>query len=211
MVGGVAVLCALFGLTACTSDEPAGAKPTAPVLQPGKPGESNQTLSPEEAGSARPEVPPNESDVTYVRDMIVHHRQALEMAALVPDRGADGQVKGLASRIADAQGPEIEMMDAWLKKHDKPPVPPAEHGGHGGHAGMPGMATPEQMDQLKAAKGAEFDKLFLRLMIAHHQGALAMADVVRTKGSEVRVQEMADDVTATQSAEIRRMQEMLGA
>jgi uncharacterized protein (DUF305 family) len=211
MAGGVVVLSALLGLTACTSDEPAGAKPTAPVLQPGKPGESNQTLSPEEAGSARPATPPNDGDVTYVREMIVHHRQAIEMTALVPDRGADGQVKGLASRIADAQGPEIEMMDAWLKKHSKPPVPPAEHGGHGGHADMPGMATPEQMDQLKAAKGADFDKLFLRLMIAHHQGALAMADVVRTKGVDVRVQEMADDVTATQSAEIRRMQGMLGA
>ncbi|WP_091380957.1 DUF305 domain-containing protein [Actinokineospora alba] len=211
MAGGVVVLGAVLGLTACSGDEPQGAKPTAPVLQPGKPGESNQTLSPEEAGSARPGTPPNDADVTYVRDMIVHHRQAIQMAVLVPDRGADEQVKGLASRIADAQGPEIEMMDGWLKTHNKPPVPPAGHGDHNAHEGMPGMATPEQMDQLKAAKGAEFDKLFLRLMIAHHQGALAMADTVRTKGTEVRVQEMADDVTATQSAEIRRMQEMLGA
>ncbi|WP_436500286.1 DUF305 domain-containing protein [Actinokineospora sp. HUAS TT18] len=202
----VSVLIAVtaVGISACSDDV---ARPNNPVLQPGKPGESNKTLSPDEAVSAIPEYKPNDADITYVRDMIVHHQQAIEMTALVPERGKDEQVKGLASRISDAQQPEIEAMNRWLSTNFQPPVEP----GHGhAPADMPGMATPEQLAALKQASGAEFDRLFLQLMIKHHEGAIAMANKVRQGGQDVKVQEMADHVVAEQSDEIRRMQGMLG-
>ncbi|CRK58142.1 putative lipoprotein [Alloactinosynnema sp. L-07] len=201
----VSVLAAVIalGISGCGDDV---ARPDNPVLQPGKPGEDNKTLSPDEAVSAIPTYKPNEADITYVRDMIVHHRQAVEMTALVPQRGRNEQVKGLASRISDAQQPEIEAMNRWLSTNFQPPVDP----GHG-HvpADMPGMATPEQLAALKQASGAEFDKLFLQLMIKHHEGAIAMANKAQQSGADVKVQEMADHVVAEQGDEIRRMQTML--
>ncbi|HVK21903.1 MAG TPA: DUF305 domain-containing protein [Actinokineospora sp.] len=201
----VSVLVAVIavGVSACGDDV---ARPENPVLQPGKPGETNKTLSPDEAVSAIPTYKPNEADITYIRDMIVHHQQAVEMTALVPAQGKDEQVKGLASRISDAQQPEIEAMNRWLSTNFQPPVDP----GHG-HvpADMPGMATPEQLAALKQATGAEFDKLFLQLMVKHHEGAIAMANKVQQSGLDVKVQEMADHVVAEQGDEIRRMQTML--
>jgi uncharacterized protein (DUF305 family) len=102
------------------------------------------------------------------------------------------------------------MMNRWLSQHAVPTVNPNAPHGHGGDGGeMPGMATPEQLDALDKAKGAAFDKLFLELMITHHEGALTMADEVRKNGVDVRVQEIADDVTAEQSDEIRRMRKWL--
>ncbi|GAA3041677.1 DUF305 domain-containing protein [Actinokineospora globicatena] len=196
-----------FGGTACTSQEPG---PSNPVVQPGKPGEANHTLSPEEIESGVPVVPPNAADFGYAEMMIVHHHQAVEMSALAPDRAANASLKGLASRIADTQDPEIGAMNEWLRRNGKPTVDPS-HAGHGGHAGhqMPGMATPEQLAELKAATGPAFDELFVRLMTRHHEGAIEMANVVRKDGSDVKVQEMADNIVAEQSDEIRRMSTIL--
>ncbi|MGQ0837481.1 DUF305 domain-containing protein [Actinokineospora sp.] len=194
------------GAAACAESGP----PPNPVLQPGKPGESNKTLSADEAAAGVPTVQPNDADAEYVQMMIVHHGQAVEMTALVPERGQNAQVKGLADRIANTQQPEIDAMNRWLAQHGKPTVG-ADHGGHGGHRGhdMPGMATADQLARLKAATGAEFDTLFLRLMITHHEGALTMATTVQQAGVDVRVQEMANDVIAEQTDEIRRMRGML--
>ncbi|RZS34386.1 uncharacterized protein (DUF305 family) [Herbihabitans rhizosphaerae] len=215
VVGGVLGVCAVFTLSACT-DDPVPQEPpadAAPVIQPGRPGEPNKTLSPSEAGKAAPNAQPNKADLDYVTGMIVHHQQAIEMTDLVKLHGVNQQVKALSSRIADTQAPEINMMNNWLRQNGKPTVEPGGggHGGHGGHdhGQMPGMATPEQMNQLRATRGPEFDKLFLRLMIAHHEGALTMARDVQKNGSVVRVQEMADDVVATQSKEIATMRGML--
>jgi uncharacterized protein (DUF305 family) len=144
--------------------------------------------------------------------MIVHHAQALEMTALVPDRAVRADVKGMASRIADTQQPEIDMLNRWLERYDKPVVVPGQHGGHGGatqHADMPGMATDEQLATLRGAHGEVFDTLFLQLMVAHHKGALTMVEGVRKAGVNVRVQEIADDVAVTQTDEIHRMEGML--
>ncbi|SER94880.1 DUF305 domain-containing protein [Actinokineospora terrae] len=207
IVCGVVLGIALAG-AACTSPEPA---PSNPVVQPGRPGEANHTLSPEEIESGVPVVPPNAADYTYAEMMIVHHQQAVDMAALAPDRAANTSLKGLASRIADTQGPEIGAMNEWLRRNGKPTIDPG-HAGHSGHAGhpMPGMATQEQLDRLKAATGAAFDALFVELMTRHHQGAIEMADVVRKDGSDVRVQEMADNIVAEQSDEIVRLRTILG-
>jgi uncharacterized protein (DUF305 family) len=196
---GVVTMLAVGGLMACTEDPPADG---APVIAPGRPGEPASTIPRDQVGPA-PVTPPNEADMRYVQGMIVHHQQAIEMTALVPERAAADMVKRLADRIADSQRPEIDMMNEWLRTRGK-------SGEHAPHGAMPGMASPVQLDALRAARGPDFDKLFLQLMITHHEGALRMAGEVQTTGMDVRVQEMADEVIVTQTAEINRMKGILG-
>ncbi|MGW5680454.1 DUF305 domain-containing protein [Nonomuraea sp. NPDC003754] len=199
----------VIALSGCSGDSrPVAATDTstAPVLAPGKPGEPARTLSPAEAATAVPAPTANAADVTFMQDMIIHHRQALDMAILAPTRAQSEKLKGLASRIKDAQAPEIQYMTTWLQEQGQ--KVPAHHAGH---ATMPGMATPEQMEALKAASGAAFDKLFLELMIAHHSGAITMSTKQLTEGSHQRISELATDIGAEQTAEIRRMREMQAA
>ncbi|HET9142609.1 DUF305 domain-containing protein [Actinophytocola sp.] len=202
VVCGLAAILVLAGCTSAPEEE------RAPVIAPGRPGEPASTIPPERI-SPVPATPPNDADLRYVRNMILHHHQAVEMARLVPDRATNDTVKRLADRIADVQQPEIDMMNAWLRTHDQPTVDP-HHQEHSEHLDMPGMATPAQLDALRAATGPAFDTMFLELMIAHHAGALTMASEIQTRGAEVRVQEMADDVIATQSDELNQMRALLG-
>lgn len=193
-------------------DEP-GAAPSSPppaasaepsddvtVIQPGRPGEGALTGAP-----ASPVVTePNQADVAFMQMMVPHHAQAVEMAELAQRYAVDPDVRGLAARIRAAQGPEIVSMSAWLDEHG---VPSAHHGGS---MPMMGMLTPAELDALAAARGREFDRLFLEGMIGHHQGALRMANTVETKGSDVRVMELAGDIKVSQTAEIALMRDMLG-
>ncbi|MFI6918700.1 DUF305 domain-containing protein [Nonomuraea spiralis] len=198
-------LIALSGCSSGASTAPR-ADSTAPVLVPGRPGEQARTLPPGEAATAVPAPTANAADITYVQDMVLHHRQALDMAILAPTRADSTKLKSLADRIKAAQGPEIQFMSTWLTQQGQK-VP--DH--HAAHGDMPGMATPEQMAALKAAKGKDFDRLFLELMIKHHLGALEMSEKVLTDGSHIKIEELATDVSVTQTAEIRRMQEMQAA
>jgi uncharacterized protein (DUF305 family) len=175
------------------------------VIAPGNPGEAAQTLSAEEAGKRRAEDDtPNAADFSYARMMIEHHRQALEMTQLAPQRAQSDRVKRLAERITAAQKPEIAATEAWLAAHAKD-----DHGSPHQHDAMPGMATEAQLKQLRAAKGEAFDELFLKLMITHHGGAVTMATEVKAEGNNIQIEEMADDVIAQQTSEISRMREML--
>ncbi len=181
------------------------------LIQPGEPGEPAVTGGTPTAPAA-PEY--NHSDIAFVQMMIPHHAQALEMSRLARRYAVDESVRTLAARIRDAQGPEILTMASWLEAEDVE-VPragePAEmydHGEHG-HDPMRGMLTDAQMRRLAAARGAEFDRLFLQGMIQHHQGAIEMADAVAVGGSDLLVAELAADVKATQVAEISRMRELL--
>ena len=201
------LLLAVTVLAACSAGPPPAPANSAPVIVPGRPGETARTIPPGEATRVD-EQRPNDADLTFVRDMIVHHGQAVELADLAADRADRDDLKGLADRIADTQRPEIDMLNRWLELQDQPRVDPAGHGA--AHAGMPGMATPDQMDRLRQARGTDFDRLFLTLMVAHHEGALTMVETVRKTGVSVRVQEIADDVAVTQSDEIHRMRGMLG-
>ncbi|MEU8877756.1 DUF305 domain-containing protein [Streptomyces javensis] len=177
------------------------------VIAPGKPGETAKRLSAEEAAKAGDDDSPNTADRSYVRMMIEHHRQALVMTGLAADHAKSAKVKRLAERIASGQKPEIEAMRAWQKTAGGEPK--GGDGGHEGHdARMPGMATEAQLARLRAARGADFDALFLKLMITHHRGAVSMATDVLAQGNNVRVEEMANDVIAQQSSEIRRMLRM---
>ncbi|MGW7312428.1 DUF305 domain-containing protein [Streptomyces sp. NPDC054865] len=196
----------LLTLTGCEDDgavDAAGDGATV-VVAPGRPGEKARTLTPEQAARERPDDSPNAADHAYVRNMTEHHRQALAMSALAPERASAEGVKRLAERIAAAQGPEIGAMEKWITRH---PAPAPDAGGHD-HGAMPGMATPQQLEQLRGAKGADFDRLFLTLMTAHHDGALKMAGEALSRGNNVAVEEMATEVVATQSAEIHRMRAM---
>ncbi|GAA0629901.1 DUF305 domain-containing protein [Streptomyces thermocarboxydovorans] len=200
---------AVLGLAACESgsgDTGRAAASGPSVIVPGEPGEPNRTLSAEEAGKQRAEDDsPNSADVSYVRMMIEHHAQALEMTELVADRAESPGIVKLAGRIAAAQQPEIKAMKGWLKTHGKPEKD--DSGGHH-HATMPGMATEAQLKKLRAAEGKAFDQLFLTLMITHHEGAITMASDVKGQGNNIQVEEMADDVIAQQTAEINRMRDM---
>ncbi|MFE2751852.1 DUF305 domain-containing protein [Actinosynnema sp. NPDC059335] len=196
----VAVLVAvLAGCTSQSVDQP-------PIIAPQGPGEQAQTLAPEDFGTDR-WVAPSQADLTYVARMIVHHRQALEMTALAPERARNETVRGLASRIHDTQGPEIAAMEQWQRQYAE--NAPAH--GHSAdlpevdHDSMPGMATEQQLAELRAATGSDFDRLFLRLMIAHHEGAISMAVELLSSGTDVRVEDMANDVVASQTDEIERM------
>ncbi|WP_018655004.1 DUF305 domain-containing protein [Actinomadura flavalba] len=202
------LLTAAGGLTACGGGgDGAAPEPKGTILVPGRPGEPNRT---EVRGPIKPK-PVTEAEVRFAQMMIPHHEQALAMSSLAPGQAADGRVKAIASRIEAEQTVEISAMQAWLR--GKTPKP--AHGGHGGHgratagpqqhAGMAGMATPQQMEQLRAARGEAFDALFLDLMIKHHEGALVMVKDVISKGEDVTIQQLARDVQSGQNAEIARM------
>ncbi|MFF9982544.1 DUF305 domain-containing protein [Streptomyces erythrochromogenes] len=213
----------LLTLTACQDDGADRADDgRASIVAPGRPGEKSRTLTPEQAARAKPDDSPNAADHSYVQRMIEHHRQALTMSALAPERAAADPVKRLAERISAAQKPEIGAMQKWLALHPAPttgsgttapaPAPAPGHDqdhGHGhDHGSMPGMATEQQLGELSDARGADFDRLFLKLMTAHHEGALTMAGEALAGGNNPAVEEMANEVVATQSAEIHRMRAM---
>jgi uncharacterized protein (DUF305 family) len=197
-VAGLAVL----ALSGCSgSSVAASPQSTAPVLAPGKPGEPARTLGPSEAVTAVPTPAANASDVRFMQDMVVHHRQALDMSDLAATHASSDEVKRMAARISDTQGPEISAMIRWLEQEEQR-VPDSHHAQH---ADMPGMATPEQMDALRAAKGPDFDRLYVQMMIDHHLGAITMASEEIEKGSHIIVQELAQDISVTQTAEINRL------
>ncbi|MER5612428.1 DUF305 domain-containing protein [Streptomyces sp. NPDC002215] len=173
------------------------------VVAPGKPGEPARTLSAEEAVKAAGDDRPNSADYRYAQMMIQHHAQALEMTRLAPSRSASSPVKRLAERITAGQKPEIGAMEGWLT-HNGGAKRESAHD----HSAMPGMATEAQLKKLRAADGAAFDKLFLKLMITHHQGAITMATEVLAEGNNVQIEEMAGDVVAQQTVEINRMRTM---
>ncbi|WP_157744485.1 DUF305 domain-containing protein [Micromonospora viridifaciens] len=150
------------------------------------------------------------ADTLFIEGMIPHHAQALEMTALLPGRTTNPDLALLAKRIDVSQRDEIARMQRWLEERGVPSRGP--HTGHAGHDKlMPGMLTAEQLDQLKKARGAEFDRLFLTFMIRHHQGALAMVEELYATGGglEPATDQFAREVNADQSIEIQRMQEML--
>jgi uncharacterized protein (DUF305 family) len=158
------------------------------------------------------------ADVEFMQGMIGHHAQALDMAALVPSRTRNHSIHLLAQRIEISQRDEIRRMQTWLRDRSQsvpdPHMPAMHHGSEGGDMLMPGMLTPEQMAQLTAARDAEFDALFLRLMIQHHEGALSMVKTLFSSpgaAQETATFRYASDVDSDQRIEIERMRKMLSA
>lgn len=151
----------------------------------------------------------NEADVAFATGMIPHHQQALEMAEVAAERSADPKVKDLANRIEKAQDPEIEQMSGWLRDWGQPVPTPG--GGHAGHSGMPGMMSDAEMGSLMKASGADFDRMFLEMMIRHHEGAIEMAKEEQDKGANAEAKQLAGSIATSQSAEIEEMRDLLAA
>jgi uncharacterized protein (DUF305 family) len=152
----------------------------------------------------------NAADVSFSKEMIQHHRQAVEMAALAADRASSTQVKSLATKIEGAQNPEIKTMSGWLTSWGEK-VPQDMSGmGHDMSSSAPGMMSGADMGKLQKASGAMFDSMFLNMMVEHHEGAVDMAKAEKADGSYRPATELAADVITAQSAEIEQMNKMLG-
>lgn len=181
-----------------------------PIIQPGAPGQTSRVIEADEAADLS-KVQHTEADVKFMQGMIGHHAQAIEMTALLPSRTASEDMKKLAMRIEVSQADEIKMMQEWLRSRGE--EVPSEHAHHmHGATLMPGMLTPEEMARLEAAKGVEFDKLFLEYMIKHHAGALTMVEELFASegaGQDSDIFAFASDVDADQRMEIERMGAML--
>jgi uncharacterized protein (DUF305 family) len=179
-------------------------------VQPGAPGQPTTTVP---SGSPTViEIPKSmPADVKFMQGMIHHHAQALEMTALLYTNSQREDMKLLAKRIDISQNDEIKMMRQWLK--DRSETIMVDHVAHGTTMpAMPGMLTADQMAALAKAKGAEFDRLFLRGMIQHHQGALVMVEELFDApgaAQESVIFDFATHVDADQRAEITRMMQML--
>lgn len=190
------------------------------IVQPGAPGKPTKTLPSSTTGQLTPKSP---ADVEFMQGMIMHHQQAVEMTALIPSHTENQELHLLGARISNSQSGEINFMKRWLTArgestsmpmHDMAGMDMPGHDMKDMHAMhlMPGMLTPEQMEALRNAKGAEFDRLFLSGMIQHHDGALVMVkDLFNTPGAgqEAQIFDFANDADNTQRAEIRIMQKML--
>jgi uncharacterized protein (DUF305 family) len=184
------------------------------IVQPGRPGEPMETLDPDTTLSSEPA---SLGDKIFVQMMVPHHAQALDMCELARTRARDDQVAAVARRIEGAQSPEILTLSSWLQSHGVE-VPEsmeditgheAHHGHHGHEMTMPGMLTDQEMRELRSTRGPEFDRLFLKRMIQHHEGAVLMADSELTTGREQMALEMAGEIQAGQAAEIQRLREVL--
>ena len=197
---------------------------TAPAQQ--TPANPSGPLTPAQQVAADGGIPPyTRGDVTFMQGMIHHHGQAIVMAALAATNTTSNDVRVLAARIDVAQREEIGYMQRWLRRRgETAPEPTAAHdmAGHNmpGHdmssmssaTMMPGMLTPEQMAQLRAAKGVQFDRLFLTFMIQHHECAVEMVETLfgtPGAGQDTDLWKLASDIEADQGSEIARMLVML--
>jgi uncharacterized protein (DUF305 family) len=181
-------------LTACGSDENSSA-PTTPT-----------TGAIDAAGS---DVALNEADIAFAQGMIAHHEQAIEMAeiALDPDRDAGPDVSDLATRIQAAQEPEIDQMTAWLT--DAGESNTMDMSDEHDMSSMEGMMSVEEMEALAVATGVEFDRMWLGMMIEHHEGAITQSEAVLADGSNPDVLALADAIISAQRAEITEMEALL--
>lgn len=188
------------------------------------------------AGTTAPAAPPSasvevsaahgEADIAFAQGMIPHHEQAVTMSRLAADRAGAAEVRDLAAAIEQAQGPEIArlrgLLTAWGAPETgaMPGMDPGtmDHGNgdHGSgptgsdHGGTAGMMTPEQMTRLERSSGAGFDREWLQMMIAHHEGAVEMATAELRDGTDPEARAMAQEIIDAQKAEITRMRQLLG-
>ena len=181
----------------------------APIIQPGAPGAPSREITAADAADVSGATHTFE-DIEFMRGMIGHHAQALEMTALRPTRSRLEPLRLLALRIEISQNDEIKAMQEWLVARG---VAPGTHTAHGvGAPLMPGMLTAEEMARLTRATGTAFDRLFLEFMIKHHEGALVMVEKLFSTpgaGQEPQIFAFASDVVDDQRAEIARMAAML--
>jgi uncharacterized protein (DUF305 family) len=210
---GVLIASGAFAGVCAGAQQPSVPSPPV-VVQPGPPGSPSKTLP----DSTRASLPPlSPADVDFMQGMIMHHSQAVEMTALIASHTEDKDVRAIGAKISSSQADEIRMMQRWLAVRGQPismampGMPDMDLSGNP-MAPMPGMLTPAQMEALRNARGAQFDRLFLTGMIQHHGGALVMVKELfdaAGAGQDAEIFNFATDVDNTQRAEIRIMQHML--
>ncbi|MEV0634500.1 DUF305 domain-containing protein [Streptomyces sp. NPDC050619] len=196
---------AALALAACGGD---GGHDMGSMESDSSPSTSTSASASAEAGEH------NKADVDFATEMIQHHRQAVEMADMAAKGASSQEVKDLATKIKGAQDPEIKTMSGWLTSWGEE-VPEDMSSGmpgmdHDMSSGMPGMMSGEDMDKLEKASGTEFDKMFLDMMVQHHEGAIEMAKGEKADGEYGPATKLADDVITAQTAEIEQMNKMLG-
>jgi uncharacterized protein (DUF305 family) len=192
----------------------------------GMPGMSPTPARAQSTASAKA-PPPSPADVKFMTMMIPHHAQAVLIAGWAETHGASPSVKTLCERIVVGQRDEIALMQSWLRDHGQP-VPAGEDphthmapmagmamsGMDMGHEMMPGMLNEDELAKLDAARGQEWDRLFMTYMIGHHQGAILMVNELlasQDAANDNTVYKMASDIYADQNIEIERMRQMLAA
>ncbi|WP_342384347.1 DUF305 domain-containing protein [Agrococcus sp. KRD186] len=150
----------------------------------------------------------NDADTMFAQMMIVHHEGAIEMADLAVEQAESDEVRSLAEGISAAQGPEIEKMTSWLEAWGEETAP---MGGMDMGMDMEGMSQEEAMADLESLSGGDFDRRFLELMVAHHKGAVEMAQSELQDGENPEALELAEQIVADQEAEIAEMEQLLSA
>ncbi len=213
---GRMVVFGTVALLGCAGQPAPSASPTPAVSAEAAAASLERGIARAQADSAR--YPYTEADIHFMTGMISHHAQAITMARLAESHGARPAVVTLAGRVINAQRDEIALMQNWLRDRRQPVPEPSPTGmtmvmnGIAHEMLMPGMLTAEQMRQLDAARGADFDQLFLKLMIQHHNGAVVMVkELFDTYGAgqDQLVFKFASDVNIDQTTEIARMEKML--
>lgn len=201
-VVAAAALLAALGTAGCTSSQEA---PDTPFVTPAPPG--GATAPDSRRGEEAP--PPRDeatiADLAFVASMIVHHEQAVELAALAPPRAADSELAGLASRIAVVQAAEADAMRLWLDRRRSRDLP-AE--AHDGATSMPGEISRSTIDRAEELDGAAFDELFIGAMIPHHRAAVQMAEARLAEAGDPAVARWARSIATSQSLEIDRLLEI---
>lgn len=151
----------------------------------------------------------NDADVTFVKGMIPHHEQAIQMSEMVIANGDDATVIAVAEQIKAAQGPEIDQMNTWLDDWGIESTETDSMGGMDGMDDTNGMMSGDEMDTMSQTMGTDLDQMFLEMMIRHHQGAIRMAEVELEEGSNTDVIALAQGIADGQQAEIDQMQAMI--
>ena len=188
-----AALAAVMVLAGCSTSGSSGGSGSMPGMDHSTMGSS---AAPAAAGH-------NGSDTMFVQGMIPHHAQAVEMSDIIlTKQGIDARIAALATKIKAAQAPEIEKMNGWLKDWNEPTQAP------GGHS-MTGMMSGEDLTKLAAAQGTDAAKLFLSQMIAHHEGAVEMANAEVRGGKNAEAVQLGKDIAASQTDEIQEMKDLL--
>jgi len=213
----------IVAISACASPGPSSGAPAPPAsVEPSPSGslsnEEIERIFRERTRASRTRY--TAADVRFMTDMIHHHAQAIEISRFAETHGASPPIRTLAARIINAQTDEIRLMRRWLADRDRPAPEVHLETGHvltrvgGGDTGhrMPGMLSPDQLRRLDAARGAEFDRLFLTFMIEHHEGAVVMVrELFSTDGAaqDEEAFRFASDVQVDQVTEVARMRSML--
>ncbi len=163
----------------------------------------------QDSGTTQPAPTFNQADVDYAVAMSMHHSQAVDMAGLADTQARSPKIKALAGRIHETQATEVDRIAVWLQDWGSKGATMPPHGSDDEEVHGPGMLSLEEMDKLERASGRQFDRMFLTMMIRHHEGGIQLAQGESTRGRSAEARQVAEDIKTTQAAEITQMKQLL--